>query len=258
MRKKQADRKKPRRRVLRTSRPTGLIADAKTLKQSAGTKSGLDNRSHRTPKLCCGRLTDGEDVGCRRLGPERRLPLFPPAVARRQQRNVRCAGRARLAEQDRSLSLRRAGSWRAAMARHPTSSSRSLLTGAPTTGAVSIPCTVASRRPVPALTPRRVNAWRTVWRATQRLTRDPCRPANRRPVRAVPCAMRSPARPQQQGSSLEGLGASNARVQLQASQIEANAQHSQSLNRLSTATTVMWPVAVSNAKAAEILLNPVA
>jgi hypothetical protein len=56
MRKKQANRKTSRRRVLRISRTTGLIADAKTLKQSAGTKSGLDTRSHRTPELACRRI----------------------------------------------------------------------------------------------------------------------------------------------------------------------------------------------------------
>ena len=41
----------PRRTVSRAPQDSGLIANAKTLKQSAGTKSALDNRSHRTLKF---------------------------------------------------------------------------------------------------------------------------------------------------------------------------------------------------------------
>jgi hypothetical protein len=48
---KPANRTTSRRRVLRTTQTPGLIADAKTLTRSAGTKCGLDNRSHRTPQL---------------------------------------------------------------------------------------------------------------------------------------------------------------------------------------------------------------
>ena len=56
MRKKPANRTTSRRRVLRTSQIPGLIADAKTLKHSAGTECGLDNRSHRTPELARERI----------------------------------------------------------------------------------------------------------------------------------------------------------------------------------------------------------
>jgi len=56
MGKKPANRTTSRRRVLRTTQTTGLIADAKTLKRSAATECGLDNRSHRTPQLTCGEI----------------------------------------------------------------------------------------------------------------------------------------------------------------------------------------------------------
>lgn len=42
-----------RRLVSRAPQDSGLIANAKTLKRSVGTKSALDNRSHRTPKFSC-------------------------------------------------------------------------------------------------------------------------------------------------------------------------------------------------------------
>ena len=35
---------------------SGLIVTATPAKQSAGTKCPLDNRSHRTPELTCGRV----------------------------------------------------------------------------------------------------------------------------------------------------------------------------------------------------------
>ena len=43
--------RRSRRLVSRAPQDSGLIANAETLKRSAGTKSALDNRSHRTPKF---------------------------------------------------------------------------------------------------------------------------------------------------------------------------------------------------------------
>jgi hypothetical protein len=53
MQKKTALRKPSRGKIHRASQATGLIAKAKTPRRSAGTKSALDNRSHRTPQLSC-------------------------------------------------------------------------------------------------------------------------------------------------------------------------------------------------------------
>ena len=56
MRKKTALRKPSRRKVSRARKESGLIAKKKMLKRSAGTKSALDDRSHRTPKFTCERI----------------------------------------------------------------------------------------------------------------------------------------------------------------------------------------------------------
>jgi len=53
MPKKTARRTHSRRKVRRATHPHGLIANEETLKRSAGAKSALDNRSHRTLKLSC-------------------------------------------------------------------------------------------------------------------------------------------------------------------------------------------------------------
>jgi len=53
MRKQPARQSPTRRTVSRAPQDSGLIANATTLKQSVGTKSTLDNRSHRTPQLSC-------------------------------------------------------------------------------------------------------------------------------------------------------------------------------------------------------------
>jgi hypothetical protein len=53
MRKQPARQSPTRRTVSRAPQDSGLIANATTLKQSVGTKSALDNRSHRTPQLSC-------------------------------------------------------------------------------------------------------------------------------------------------------------------------------------------------------------
>jgi hypothetical protein len=50
MPKKTARRTSSRRTVSRARKESGLIAKKKMLKRSAGTKSTLDNRSHRTPQ----------------------------------------------------------------------------------------------------------------------------------------------------------------------------------------------------------------
>ena len=48
-----ARRSPSRRKGLRTKKGSGLIAKRQTRKRSVGTKSALDNRSHRTLKLSC-------------------------------------------------------------------------------------------------------------------------------------------------------------------------------------------------------------
>ena len=56
MRKKTAPRHSSRRKVQRANQSTGLIAKTLKSRQSAGTKSALDNHSHRTPELARERI----------------------------------------------------------------------------------------------------------------------------------------------------------------------------------------------------------
>jgi hypothetical protein len=56
MRKTTAPRKPSRQKVQCAEDESGLIAKTIKSQQSAGTKSALDNRSHRTPELTCERI----------------------------------------------------------------------------------------------------------------------------------------------------------------------------------------------------------
>jgi hypothetical protein len=56
MPKRNASARQMRRPGSRALERSGLIANAETLKRSAGTGSTLDNRSHRTPQLSCERV----------------------------------------------------------------------------------------------------------------------------------------------------------------------------------------------------------
>jgi hypothetical protein len=63
MRKKAARRSPARRTVSCAPQDSGLIVDAQTLKQSARTKSALDNRSHRTPEFSSERINKSAAQG---------------------------------------------------------------------------------------------------------------------------------------------------------------------------------------------------
>jgi len=73
-----ARRSPSRRKGLRTKKGSGLIAKRQTRKRSVGTKSALDNRSHRTPQLTCGRIKIRSECAA----------FANPQIARRVQRSL--------------------------------------------------------------------------------------------------------------------------------------------------------------------------